>query len=78
MNKKSVLYGLLVCLVIIFLCVPLQSSDECDEPPPKGPPPDNVDENFSYNLQGVQSAANPYYFDQSPFIGILRNFYRIC
>jgi hypothetical protein len=43
MNKKSVLYGLLVCLVIIFLGVPLQSSDVCNAPPPKGPPPDKVE-----------------------------------
>jgi hypothetical protein len=73
MNKKSVLYGLLVCLVIIFLCVPLQSADVCDEPPPEGPPPDNVDENFSYNIQGVQSAVNSYYVERFPFIGILKN-----
>jgi hypothetical protein len=40
MKKKSVIYGLLVCLVIIFLSVPLQSSEVCDEPPAEGPPPD--------------------------------------
>ena len=73
MKKNSVLFRLLVCLVIIFFCVSLQSSDQCNEPPPEGPPPDNADENFSNNIQGIQGASNPYYIERYPFIGILRN-----
>jgi hypothetical protein len=73
MKNRSVLYVLFVYLIIIFLCVPIQSSDECNAPPPEGPPPDNSDDNFSYNLQGIQSSLNPYYLERYPFISILKN-----
>jgi hypothetical protein len=73
MKKKSVLFVVLVCLVILFFGFPIQSSDECNAPPPKGPPPDNADDNYSYNFEGSQSAANPIYVERYPFIGILKN-----
>jgi len=63
----------LVCLSIIFFCASLQSLDECNAPPPKGPPPDNADDNYSYNFEGSQSAVNPYFAESYPFIGILIN-----
>jgi hypothetical protein len=73
MRKKSVLLRLLACLVIIYFCVPLQSVDECKAPPPEGPPPDNADENFSFNLQGANITVFSSYIEKSPFIGILNN-----
>jgi hypothetical protein len=73
MREKSVLFGVLVCLSIIFFCASLQSLDECNAPPPKGPPPDNADDNYSYNFEGSQSAANSYYVEPYPFVGILKN-----
>jgi len=73
MRKKPVLLSLLACLVIIFFCVPLQSADECKAPPPVGPPPDNADDNFSFNLKGAYITTFPPYIEDFPFIGILNN-----
>ena len=73
MNEKSALLRLLACLVIIFFCVPLQSADECKAPPPEGPPPDNADENYSFNLEGANITSVSPYIEDFPFIGILNN-----
>ena len=46
-------------------------SQDCTPPP--GPPPDNVDDNFSFNLQGVNITVFSPYLEEFPFIGILEN-----
>jgi hypothetical protein len=72
--KKQIIVGLIIiCLISLFVCFGQSGDDSCTEPPPKGPPPDNVDENYSYNLQGIQIAVNPYYVEGYPCIGVLRN-----
>jgi hypothetical protein len=73
MRGKSVFLRLFVCLVIIFSCIPLQSTDECKEPPPGGPPPDNADDNHSFNMKGANIKAFSPYREGYPFIGILDN-----
>jgi hypothetical protein len=73
MRKKSAFLRLLACFVIIFFCIPLQSTDECKAPPPEGPPPDNADDNFSFNLKGAYIKTYPTYIEDFPFIGILNN-----
>jgi hypothetical protein len=47
------------------------SSQDCTPPP--GPPPDNADDNFSFNLQGVNITVFSPYLEEFPFIGILNN-----
>jgi hypothetical protein len=46
-------------------------SQDCTPPP--GPPPDNVDENFSFNLQGANITVFSPYLEEFPFIGILKH-----
>ncbi|UCH93740.1 MAG: hypothetical protein JSV88_26210, partial [Candidatus Aminicenantes bacterium] len=73
MKKKSGLFRLLGCLIIFFSFLPLHSSDQCNAPPPPGPPPDNADENHSFNLEGAQNSNTPNSFDLYPFVGIIKN-----
>jgi hypothetical protein len=47
------------------------NSQDCTPPP--GPPPDNADDNFSFNSQGVNITVFSTYIEKSPFIGILKN-----
>jgi hypothetical protein len=70
--KKQIIIGLIfICMINFFICFG-QSNDSCTDPPQEGPPPDNADDNFSYNLQGIES-LNPFYVERYPFVGILRN-----
>jgi hypothetical protein len=46
-------------------------SQDCTPPP--GPPPDNADENFSFNLEGANITVFSPYLEEFPFIGILEN-----
>jgi hypothetical protein len=55
----------------IFMYPVYLGSQDCTPPP--GPPPDNADDNFSFNLKGAYIKTSPPYSEEFPFIGILKN-----
>jgi hypothetical protein len=68
MKLKKIIYILLLMTIMSQLCV---GSQDCL--PPSGPPPDNADDNFSFNLQRDNITSFSTYIEESPFIGILNN-----
>jgi hypothetical protein len=46
-------------------------SQDCTPPP--GPPPDSADDNFSFNLQGVNITTFSPYLEEFPFVGLFSN-----
>ena len=64
-----------IFLILLFLTVLMSpgytSSQDCK--PPQGPPPDNADDNFSFNLQGTNITVFSPYREEFPFIGILNS-----
>jgi hypothetical protein len=64
-----------ILLILLFLAALMYPayirSQDCTPPP--GPPPDNADDNFSFNLQGVNITTFSPYLEEFPFIGILKN-----
>ncbi|MCP4148843.1 MAG: hypothetical protein GY757_13940, partial [bacterium] len=76
MKKRVFIIIIMFCLLYLFVGAPLSSADSCKKPKPPGPPPDHADDNYSFNIDGNQTAAvtpvSPD-FEQSPSIGILNS-----
>ena len=64
-------------LILIFFLIVLYPgyirNQECEIPPPPGPPADNADDNYSFNLKGNQSVNIPPYIEEFPSVGIFNN-----
>ncbi|MCX6580277.1 MAG: hypothetical protein NT166_08835, partial [Candidatus Aminicenantes bacterium] len=72
MMKRALVLGLILFFFISTgICVAQGNEGQCDPPPP-GPPPDNPDDNYSFHLEGNQSAN--FFFDFEPpfFVGIFK------
>jgi hypothetical protein len=70
MIPKKIILIIIFFLIVIYLSN-LNAQKSCSIP--YGPPPDNPDDNFSFNLEGSFNISNSYYTEEFPFIGILNN-----
>ena len=71
MRKVIVLGLILFCLISSVICIAQGSEVQCDPPPP-GPAPDNPDDNYSFYIDGNQSANISFDFERSPYVGIFK------